>query len=81
MRFKSSGLATATGLWETVRMSETLCECGHPEANHPTGICRAEIPMKDNPNRFVRCQCNQFNSNGEEISQSAAAIVSGENED
>jgi hypothetical protein len=37
--------------------------------------------MKDNPNRFVPCDCNQFKSDREDISQSAALIVSGENED
>ena len=62
-------------------MSEALCHCGHPEANHTTGGCRAEIPMEDNSKEFVLCQCRQFNAAHEDIRQVAASIVSGENED
>jgi hypothetical protein len=62
-------------------MSEILCHCGHPEANHTIGGCRTEIPTKDNPNQFVLCHCRQFNIDHEDIKQVAAILLSGENED
>ena len=62
-------------------MNEALCECGHPQANHSNGRCSAEISMKNDQNRFVLCDCNQFKSNREDISHAADLIVSGENED
>jgi hypothetical protein len=61
-------------------MNEALCECGHPQGNYSNGRCSAEISMKDYPNRVVLCDCNQFESNHEDVSQSAALIVSGGNE-
>ena len=77
---KSTGLVTGYRLWETFGMSEALCHCGHPEANHTSGGCSTEIPTKDNPKQFVLCQCRQFNAAHEDIRQVAASIVSGENE-
>jgi hypothetical protein len=50
-------------------MSKELCECGHPDANHTIGPCSTQMPMKDEPNRFVLCQCKKFKPKREDFSQ------------
>jgi hypothetical protein len=65
----STGINPRPPMGETVGMSKELCECGHPDANHTIGPCSTQMPMKDEPNRFVLCQCKKFKPKREDFSQ------------
>ena len=68
------------GVWESVGMSLT-CECGHSQANHVGGKCSAFLFTKDDPNRSVLCQCEQFKAKDEHLGQVNEEMDIAENED